>query len=338
MPRARATGGICDYADRLIEKLGDLVPASLAKQDAEATHDARVAARRLRAVLDVIGPLVPDRDTRPLRKAARKVRRRLGRVRDLDVMVDQALELSRQRKHAPAAAWLLHRLDLARDAVVRRLRKKRSLRAPLDALPAQWDEVRRKLEGREGELRELVATSVRSQWSNFAERADRLAGHSGASGSDRGVTPDPHELRIAGKELRYTLEMLPSVGLRLAAVAMRTFKRMQSELGQWHDRVVLTDCAIAESIDAELAHHDPALQSHLLALATQTLRDAQSHLKRFARLWQARGRELSEIVPRLSAVEQPRADVIQPQTDHDPAGSEPSSAQEELPPDAQTAA
>src|SRR5438874_11950451 len=105
MPRSRAEG-ICDYADRLIDKLEELVPASLRKQDAKATHDARVAARRLRAVLDLIEPLVPDRDTRPLRKAARKFRRRLGPVRDLDVMVDLALELSRQPRYAPAAAWL----------------------------------------------------------------------------------------------------------------------------------------------------------------------------------------------------------------------------------------
>lgn len=337
MPRSRAKG-LCEYADRLIEKLGELLPASLAKQDAEATHDARVAARRLRAVLDLVEPLVPDCESRPLRKSARKIRRRLGPVRDLDVMVDAALGLSRQRRHAPAAAWLLHRIDLAREAAVRKTRKKRSLRARIDALREHWKDVRARLDGREPELRELIVASLRSQWSNFAERADRLATHSLARDAESEATPDPHELRIAGKELRYTLEMLPSLRIALPAAAMRAFKRMQSELGQWHDRVVFTERAIAESVEAELAHHDPALQSQVLALATQTLREAQSHLKKFAKLWRERGHELSEIVPRLPSERARTRELTPPQTDRDPAGSGPSSDQEELPPDAQTAA
>src|SRR5439155_21481974 len=73
----------------------------------------------------------------------------------------------------------------------------------------------------------------------------------------------------------------------------------QNELGLWHDQVVLAECAMSESIESELAHHDGDLQAQVLALATAALRRAQKSLERFARLWLEQGPAIARIVEQL---------------------------------------
>jgi hypothetical protein len=104
---------------------------------------------------------------------------------------------------------------------------------------------------------------------------------------------DPHEVRIAGKSLRYTLEMAGRHGMPLPPGVLALFKRLQESLGAWHDLVVLTEHILRESVDSDLALHDPALQGEILGLAQITLRRAQVELKKVADLWKSRGEELS---------------------------------------------
>ena len=99
-----------------------------------------------------------------------------------------------------------------------------------------------------------MANAVHLQLDAFAEHAAAVTGPPG-SAADR----DPHELRIAGKALRYTLEMAVESGHPLPAAVTRTFKRMQDALGAWHDMVVLAERALHATLDAGLAYHDPAL-------------------------------------------------------------------------------
>jgi triphosphatase len=54
----------------------------------EAVHDMRVAARRLRTLLEVFQPCFPAADARRLSRAARKLAEALGAVRDADVALE----------------------------------------------------------------------------------------------------------------------------------------------------------------------------------------------------------------------------------------------------------
>ncbi len=65
----------------------------------------------------------------------------------------------------------------------------------------------------------LTANAVHLQLDAFAEHATAAGGH------------DPHALRIAGKALRYTLEMAVESGRPLPAAVAKAFKRMQDALG-----------------------------------------------------------------------------------------------------------
>ena len=62
-------------------------------EDIEAVHDMRVWSRRLVASMKVFGVCYPDDDFRSLQREARSVTRRLGAVRDMDVLLDHFKKL-----------------------------------------------------------------------------------------------------------------------------------------------------------------------------------------------------------------------------------------------------
>jgi len=141
----------------------------------------------------------------------------------------------------------------------------------------------------------LLAESLHLQLDAFAERAERLI-----APLDQTTEPadkqDPHQLRIAGKVFRYTLEMAQEQGHRLPASVLRTFKQMQECLGLWHDYVVLTECAMDLSLDCDLPYHDASLQGGVLELARLTVRRSAKQLDKFAKLWRRRGHELANVI------------------------------------------
>ncbi len=75
--------------------------------DIDAVHDMRVAARRLRTLLDTFAPCFTEAAVRQLRRAVKRMTRSLGVVRDADVAIGQ---LTTQR--AEAAVALVAGLDL----------------------------------------------------------------------------------------------------------------------------------------------------------------------------------------------------------------------------------
>jgi len=158
----------------------------------------------------------------------------------------------------------------------------------------------------------LLAESLHLQLDAFIERA----------GNDGELAGDPHALRIAGKSLRYTLEMAIEEGHRLPATVMRAFKQMQDALGLWHDFVVLAERLMDVSLDEQLPHHDADMQAGVLELTVLCVRSSARQLDRFSSLWSARGEELTRTIrqtfplsrpsPTASIVNESRMDRDQP--------------------------
>jgi len=162
---------------------------------------------------------------------------------------------------------------------------------------------------------------VHLQLDAFVEQANDLEGQRRS---------DPHQLRIAGKSLRYTLEMAREHGVRLGASVTGLFKRMQTALGLWHDYVVLTERMMRESVECDLALHDPPLQAQILSLAQLSLRKSESRLKKMASLWRTRGQSLTQTIRQaFPLTRHPAAEVeaqIPAATDALPLAAEPGAA------------
>src|SRR5438876_11826117 len=100
---------LVEHCDKVVERLREEAPRALGQGDEDSIHDARVATRRMRAALRLIKPLIDDEHRKLLARALRKLRRRLGPARDLDVMIAHLEKLKRARSHQAAIEWLSSR-------------------------------------------------------------------------------------------------------------------------------------------------------------------------------------------------------------------------------------
>jgi CHAD domain-containing protein len=326
-PAPAASTPLCDYMDELVEALRKLAPAALLQFDKDSIHQARVATRRLKAALDLLGPILSDEQGKPFARAGRKLRRRLGPMRDLDVMIDHLEQIQRRATHRTAAAWLAQRLIESRESARAESLEAESPNRVLAKLGNWWG-LRIEVIESTDQVHALLARALHLQLDSFAEQADLLAN------KQPDIKHDPHQVRIAGKALRYTLEMAKREGHAIPGAVAKAFKRMQDSLGLWHDFVVLTERSLQESLNALLAHHDTQLQRQVLNLSRMTLDRAGKELDRFSALWAQEGPELlttiRAAVPWVGSVPQslpvvaapnPEGALTEPKTDPDPPDS-----------------
>jgi CHAD domain-containing protein len=328
-----ATHPLLAYLDGLVDELRRLVPQALSEWDEHAIHQSRVATRRLKAGIDLFRPVLSDDARRPFARALRRLRRRLGPLRDMDVMIGHLEEVSKTGRQAEAVTWLSVRLAEQREAA-RAASLKRAAPAKVLAKLESWSAVRGEILEAAEAWDSLLTESIHIQLSAFEQQANRLIGLPQPASAEE-FPQDIHELRIAGKALRYTLEMAREHGRRLEPGVMRTFKRMQEALGLRHDFVVLTEWAMRASLDALLAHHDTRLQTGVLALARLTVGRAEQRLKRFAHLWTKEGVALAKTIRASFPITR---SAIRSGTDPGPSATVERSTPAPAPPDAAPAA
>jgi len=207
---------------RLTEQLTELqvqAEVALADTDPEGVHQLRVAVRRARAVLKTSGGYTE------LRAELRWFFRRLGPLRDLDVLLERFNSDTSGFSDTELAAFkrLLGGLAAEREKALARatkaLRGERYARL-LDALAAATPSG-----GEETEL-DLVA--------EIAKPHDRLRDEVARIGENP-ADEELHELRILGKKLRYVAEMATG---RPARALVKATKEFQDLLGEFHDACV----------------------------------------------------------------------------------------------------
>ena len=340
-PAKKADFPLLDHVEAQMVKLHEHAPAALERFDQDGIHQARVATRRLKAALDLMEPVLSKRYRKPVADALRRLRRRLGPLRDADVMIDHLCELVKENRHPAAAAWLRQRLEASRLELRKASAEKASADRELRRVD-RWPNVKAEMAEAREAVDHLLAESLHLQTDAFAEQANRLVEdlEGGAGGGDTqessppqaealapeafgnptggddeggsdesgGAAPNngkpataapprprqnPHDLRIAGKALRYTLEMAEAEGHSPGSGVMKQFKRMQELLGAWHDYVVLADRAMQEVVAAELAHHDAPGAEQVIDLARFAVRRSATDLAGFAKLWRQQGEKLA---------------------------------------------
>jgi len=321
-----ASSALLTYLDELVEHLRRLIPGAIRGSDADAIHDARVATRRLKAALDLLETTIDHRRLRPFAKTLRKLRRRLGPLRDLDVMGGHLIELKKDanEEQVNAIAWLEVRLEELRKSAVHEARDTAPPGKMLAKLGTWWG-VRDDIAEASNATNSLLSDSLSRQIATFAKESNRLVAplsiEEATALSDR---VDPHAIRIAGKSLRYTLEMARVQDFAFSGDVLKSFKHMQEALGLWHDFIVLTERMLSISGDEQLAHHDAPTQRAILGLAQVTLRKSEEQLDQFAGLWMEKGTSITDAISRIAAPNATKvASVVlsESQTDLDPCDS-----------------
>jgi CHAD domain-containing protein len=225
-----------------------------------AVHRARVASRRLRELLPVLGLEQPV--VRKFGRRLRKLTRRLGSVRDLDVLILLVDEL-RESGRLPDRA--LRRVGNA----VHQARDEARGALPLKAVAADLKRVGRKLEAVAAGLESADQERAPAwRWAVDA-RVLRRASTLKAAIEDAGAVYLPeriHSVRLALKKLRYGVELATeTAGIRESA-DLTTLKRGQELLGKLRDLQVLIERV--RRVQASLTPPDLLAWRELDALVT----------------------------------------------------------------------
>ena len=225
-----------------------------------AVHRIRVASRRLRELLPILE--IEQAVVRKLGRRLRKLTRRLGDVRDLDVLTMLVDEL-RESGRLPDRA--LRRVG----ATVRQARDEARGGLSLTAVAADLRRVGRKLEAIARELE--PADRERSpawRWAVDA-RVSRRASTLKAAIEGAGAVYLPgrlHRVRLALKKLRYGVELaVETAGIKDNSDLV-TLRRGQELLGRMQDLQVLIERV--RGLQASLTPPDPAAWRELDALVT----------------------------------------------------------------------
>ena len=264
---------------RYVRGLGRQLSLAVAG-DGTAVHRARVASRRLNEIL----PIVAGSSGR-VRRKLRRVRRILGSVREVDVLVELFDERSR-RGDAMAAA-LRNDLMAAREGRCRRLRAKIG-RGKATKIKRTLAALVRDVSRRQRPRGWRQALAVR-----LARRASQFR-HALADAPWLYVPDKQHGVRITAKRLRYTLECAAAAGDEGVAQLLGTLRRAQQLLGRQHDVRVLLD-----RVHAFQAHYSgkPAL-GVLDRLETDLEAECRRLQARYLRLLPA----LKELVDRAGQI------------------------------------
>src|SRR6476646_9438316 len=81
------SSSLAAYVENLFRDLARRLPTAFIKSQPEAIHKVRVTTRRIHAVIGLLHSHLKSKDVRALEGTLRKLRRRLGRIRDTDVMI-----------------------------------------------------------------------------------------------------------------------------------------------------------------------------------------------------------------------------------------------------------
>jgi len=105
-----------------LEELHSLAEEALAPDAAGAQHDMRIAAKRLRYALEIVGPCI-GAPAEPARRAAKEIQSVLGDLHDCDVIMPRVEAIPslaaavRERRERHFQAFVdLWRADAIRDA------------------------------------------------------------------------------------------------------------------------------------------------------------------------------------------------------------------------------
>jgi CHAD domain-containing protein len=266
---------------RLASALRDNLAKCARDPDVDAVHDTRTGTRRLQATLENLVREIPEgasgdavRDAaKALLRQLKRVRRAAGAVRDLDMhrkllekLVEAALRGSVPQSadaapdseaKTPAPPDILETPEarLRTGGITRQaddldawLRHQRGAQA--DRLRTLAPELLAKFDKRRADLEEVLLEHPRLRRTrppavlaldSFARLATEM---------QLLDATNLHDFRKGAKKARYVAELAAQTDVQAGAVG-KTLKKLQDEIGDWHDWLVLADEAHAALDSAE---------------------------------------------------------------------------------------
>lgn len=206
-------------------------------EDIECIHRARVASRRLRAVLATFGDCWKRKQLKSWKKQIRRLASGLSEARDDDVQIEflvSSLAGVSDAALVPGIARLLSCVEQRRQWSQPRVLQAVD-RAEQSGVLKEMQEAARRVLDESGDAPEVLSPAGRRRAvKSVRKRVKKLLAEAPglASSEDR---QQHHAMRIAAKRLRYTLELArPRQSAELDVIG-GIVKRLQTLLGEIHD-------------------------------------------------------------------------------------------------------
>lgn len=256
-PRADTVRLLADLDDRF-SAVTRAVRRVRESADDEAVHDLRVSCRRMIAAGDVWRDALRRRPARALRRRLRRLRRRAGDVRDLEVHVERLRELRENLQGGPRemAAYVLGGLEPQAAQALMQIQRRMRAR-PLRRMADRYARATRDLR-----MNPAVTVSLLAARTEFSRRGleARAALHAAL---ESGHAELLHAARVAVKKWRYAAETLEAalppesaapdmteterantdatrdVAHEVSTAPIRVLRRLQQALGRIQDSTTL---------------------------------------------------------------------------------------------------
>ena len=192
-------------------------------QESESVHSFRTTTRRLQILLEELLP-ERNRNQKKLLKMLDRIRKRAGKVRDLDVQLGALRSLKTPQEPR-------RKTQLTHSLLELRARHEKKLRKPLTK--SEIREIQKRLRRARKELNLESARDPLAVARQMLSRAELPAG----AQTEEAL----HQYRIVLKRARYAAEFAPESAQAKQFIAQ--LKRMQDAIGSWHDWSSLTHTA-----------------------------------------------------------------------------------------------
>jgi CHAD domain-containing protein len=256
--------------EQLAERLAATFDKLPKEPSAKYVHRVRTAVRRLESLVSYMEPQLGRKQKKVLEEMAR-LRRRAGKVRDLDVQRELLKEIANGSTGADRHA-LGEALEQKREKQARRLVS--TAKKIADA----------KVISKIRKIAEKAALPAQDPLAEAAIRFGKLATEFPAQASHSAT--ELHNLRIQMKKIRYVAELAEETPERQAFI--ERVKSAQDSLGSWHDWLELSktaekqfrqrmNCPLVVEIRALLAAKQTTAASVARQLFAQRVESPRKH-------------------------------------------------------------
>ncbi len=337
-PKPRGEPGISAFGATILLRSVDALQIEVdgvrKSEDIEYIHRMRVASRRLRSALGIFIGILPEKKQAVWIRHVRKLTRALGEARDTDVQIDLVTQIEggvKDPKSKPGLNRILLRLTQQRD------------RLQADVISALNDlekskvcpQIRSRFSPQASDTKDYTSALYQLSYSIINEKLNDFLSYEVYLRQPDNTTM-LHEMRIAAKRLRYSMEIFAPIYPDELSQPLQAARKSQQILGDIHD----CDFWIAflpgfeekerQRIHKFYGHHRPLYRitpgfKYFLENRTKTRDRAYHDFLKVWRKWREQETWLSLRETILLAVPpQPSPPVLVPKTDLEdtPTGNE----------------
>lgn len=228
-------------AEALLNRLDALekeIPGVIKAEDIEYVHRMRVASRRLRSAFVLFESCFSEDDIKKWKKQIRRVTRKLGNARDLDVQIEflkEFLNNVKESRYIPGIKRLILRLQQKRQkmqidviSMLEKLQSDRTISEIKDTLKSMLNiGLSHKKSQHSNYIYDMAYKEIESHidkflfYERYIEDLNRIA--------------ELHLMRICAKRLRYTMEIFSPLYDNKLEKPIKTAREIQDLLGEIHD-------------------------------------------------------------------------------------------------------